>query len=133
MTTVITGVLPEGSIGDPANMLEVVSGEASGTVSDPKVSIEDALAQLAAQDVPPLNDVPPEPSPTFTGAFTGAHVFEASPAQYRVHITGPAGDQYISSGSLDIRVPRNRECVVSAAVLEVLKQSQGVDFTYLPA
>ncbi len=96
-----------------------ITGVAIGTVSDPKVSIEDALAALGAADAPVLALAP--------------LILEASPERYRVHIVGNAGDEYLSNGTCEARIPRNKECVVDAWALEVLKQTQGVSFTYLPA
>jgi len=114
---VIRGMLPKNSITNPVGD---ITGHASGSVSWP-VSIEDALREL-------IDDAPPAVVPK-----AATVPLEANPTQYRVHIVGETGDQYLSNGDFVCTIPRNKEVVVAAHVLEVLKQSQGVEFTYLPA
>jgi len=118
----VNGTLPKGSIGDPANLIGNIAGEAKGSVGD-AVSIEDALKEL--QDDGPPAVVAPKKAPKAP--------LEAKPARYKVHITGEKGDQYLSNGDFVCTIPRNKDVIVTARVFEVLSQSQGLQFTYLPA
>jgi len=118
----VSGTLPKGSIGDPANMLGNMTGTAGGNVTG-SVSIEDALKEL--QDDGPPAVVAPKKVPKAP--------LEAKPTRYKVHITGEKGDQYLSNGDFVCAIPRNKDVIVTARVFEVLSQSQGIEFTHLPA
>lgn len=87
-------------------------------------SIEDALAQLGdADNAPPAQPVAPAASPLPE---------PPQPTRFRVYIPGPAGDLYLSNGDVSAHIPRNKEVVVSAALMEALKNTEGVPFTATP-
>ncbi len=93
------------------------------THAPPPMSIEDALAQLCDSDAlayePPVVPAPPRPEPQ-------------PPTRFRVFIPGPAGDLYLSNGDLSANIPRNKDVVVSAALMQALKNTEGVPFTAVP-
>jgi hypothetical protein len=115
----ITGTLPQGSIGDPANLLDSISGEATGTVSGP--GIEAQLATLGAEvgAPPPLVVMPAAGDAEF----------------FMVKIAGgpTEAEVYLSNGDLEMRIPRNKAFRIPARALEVLKQTQGIQFEFTAA
>ncbi len=119
----ITGTLPQGSIADPANFVDGVGGEASGTVGGG--GIEAALAAMGLTE-------PQAPRPV--APFIPPDAISPSTAQFRVRIAGGPtdADVYVSNGSLEMRIPRNKDVRVPAAVVDALKVAEGIEFTYLP-
>ena len=100
------------------------------------LKIEDALRELDEPAKTPEQELKEkrarEYDPTHSGDSTGKPL-EANPKKYKVFIRGEQGEHYVSNGGLQMHIKRNVEVIVSARVLEVLKQSQGLDFTFLPA
>ena len=116
----ISGTFAPGSMAAINSVItDGVLGEASGTVSGE--GIEAALAQLEAPDAAPPAPLVPEPAVSPAAQF------------FKIKVEGAKNDApiYISNGDLELVIPRNEHVRVPALALEVLKQTQGIEFTYL--